>query len=281
MEIIRKISEIRSALRRVRSSGKRIGLVPTMGYFHKGHLSLIDIARRKSDFVVVSLFVNPTQFAPQEDLDRYPRDLSHDKKLAADHGVDILFYPTTKEMYAAEFKTYVITEDLSRVLCGRTRKTHFRGVTTVVAKLFNIIQPDLAVFGQKDHQQAVIIKRMVADLNFPVQIEIGPIIREPNGLAMSSRNRYLSALEREQATWIYRSLKAAQAAVAQGERDPSKITEIIRKKIKQASRAEIEYIALVDDQTLERVDRIRAGTFAAVAVYFNKTRLIDNVYLLK
>ncbi len=281
MQVIRKIDALRKLLKPYHAAGQVIGLVPTMGYFHQGHLALIDIARRKSDMVVVSLFVNPTQFAPQEDLDRYPRDLAHDKELAAEHKVDIIFYPTTREMYTPSFRTYVITEDLSRVLCGRTRKTHFRGVTTIVAKLFNIVQPDIAVFGQKDHQQAVIIKRMVADLNFPVRIEIGPIIREPDGLAMSSRNRYLSPRERKQAPGIYRALKIGQAAVAQGERDPSIVKKMIKAEIDKLDLAETEYVEIVDDQSLESVKCIHRGTFAAVAVYFNNTRLIDNIYLLE
>lgn len=280
MQIYRTIAEIRAALQPLRQAGKRIGFVPTMGYLHEGHLSLVDIAKANSDVVVMSIFVNPTQFAPNEDLERYPRDFARDERLARERGVDLLFYPDVPEMYPQPFYTYVITEQLSKVLCGISRPTHFRGVTTVVCKLFNIVQPDVAVFGQKDAQQAIIIRRMVMDLNFPLTIIVAPIVREADGLAMSSRNVYLTPVERVQAPVIYQALQAARQAVAAGERRAAVIHELIAEKLKTASLARIDYIEIVDGVTLERVTEIQLGTFAAVAVFFGKTRLIDNQVLL-
>ncbi|RKY55580.1 MAG: pantoate--beta-alanine ligase [Candidatus Neomarinimicrobiota bacterium] len=281
MKIFRTIKNLRNELAHFRRVGKTIGLVPTMGYFHGGHLSLMDVARKDSDVVVVSLFVNPTQFGPNEDLERYPRDFERDRQLAEERGVDIIFYPDVKEMYPEPFYTYVYTEKLSKVLCGASRPIHFRGVTTIVAKLFNIVQPDIAVFGQKDAQQAIIIKQMVKDLNFPIKIIVAPIIREKDGLAMSSRNKYLSFEEREQAVVINRALTEAYKKVQSGVKNAKDIEYLIRKIINEATLAKIEYIKIVDDSTLENVESIEAGTFAAVAVFFGKTRLIDNVILLK
>jgi pantoate--beta-alanine ligase len=280
MEICRTIAEIRAALRPLRQASKRIGFVPTMGYLHEGHLTLVDIARANSDIVVMSIFVNPTQFAPNEDLERYPRDFNRDERLARERGVDLLFYPDEQEMYPQPYYTYVITEQLSKVLCGISRPTHFRGVTTVVCKLFNIVQPDVAIFGQKDAQQAIIIRRMVMDLNFPIEIIVAPIVREADGLAMSSRNVYLSPEERIQAPVIYQALQAARKAVAKGERRAAVIHGLIAEKIKTASLARVDYIEIVDGVTLERVTEINPGAFAAVAVFFGKTRLIDNQILL-
>jgi len=280
MEICRTIAEIRAALRPLRQASKRIGFVPTMGYLHEGHLTLVDIARANSDIVVLSIFVNPTQFAPNEDLERYPRDFVRDERLARERGVDLLFYPDEQEMYPQPYYTYVITEQLSKVLCGISRPTHFRGVTTVVCKLFNIVQPDVAIFGQKDAQQAIIIRRMVMDLNFPIEIIVAPIVRESDGLAMSSRNVYLSPEERIQAPVIYQALQAARKAVAKGERRAAVIHGLIAEKIKTASLARVDYIEIVDGVTLERVTEINPGAFAAVAVFFGKTRLIDNQILL-
>jgi len=280
MKIIRTVENLRKELTPLRKFGKTISLVPTMGYFHEGHLSLMDIARKSSDIVVVSLFVNPIQFSPNEDLEKYPRDFERDEQLAEEHGVDIIFYPDVKEMYPEPFYTYVSTEKLSRVLCGASRPIHFRGVTTIVAKLFNIVQPDIAVFGQKDAQQAIIIKQMVKDLNFPIKIIIAPIIREKDGLAMSSRNRYLSSEEREQASVINRALTEAYKKVQSGVRNAKDIENLIRRIVNEATLGKIEYIKIVDDSTLKSVESIEAGTFAAVAVFFGKTRLIDNVYLM-
>ena len=280
MEIINNIPEIRGVLKKHRRNDQVIGLVPTMGYFHEGHLSLMDIARQKSDIVVVSLFVNPTQFGPDEDLDRYPRDIDRDESLAEERGVDYIFYPDADEMYPPNFCTYVKNTELSNLLCGATRENHFRGVTTIVTKLFNIINPDLAVFGQKDHQQAIIIKRMVADLNFPVEIVLGDIIREEDGLAKSSRNVYLNKEEREQAPIIYQALTEAKKLVEKGERSAGEIKKFIYDKIDSVEHSEIEYVEIVEDTMLKSVRKIKTGCFAAVAVWFGETRLIDNVILL-
>jgi len=281
MQVIRKIDELRRVLEKYRRAGQRIGLVPTMGYFHEGHLSLIDAARQQAEIVVVSLFVNPTQFGPNEDLDRYPRDFERDERLARERHTDILFYPDVAEMYPDSFYTYVITEKLSRVLCGKSRPIHFRGVTTIVAKLFNIVQPDVAVFGRKDAQQAIIIRKMVRDLNFPVRIIVAPIVREADGLAMSSRNRYLTETERQQAPVIFRALQEAADLVKEGERDAIRIKDRIRRKIETAPLAKIEYIEIISPDNLSAVSTIdQKGVFAAVAVWFGKTRLIDNMVLL-
>ena len=277
MEIINKIDELRKVLNGYRRAGKVIGLVPTMGYLHEGHLSLIDVARKQSDVVVVSLFVNPTQFGPNEDLDRYPRDFERDERLARDRGADIIFYPDVGEMYPAPFFTYIVTEQLSKVLCGVSRPVHFRGVTTIVAKLFNIVQPDIAVFGRKDAQQAVIIQRMVTDLNFPVEIVVAPIVREPDGLAMSSRNKYLSDEERKQAPVIRRALRAALQLFQGGEKRADQIKYAVHRNIETAALANIEYIEIVDQTDLTSVETIEQGNLLAVAVRFGNTRLIDNL----
>jgi len=281
MKLIEKIDKLRKEINRLKKSGKVIGFVPTMGYFHEGHLRLMDIAKEKSDVVVVSIFVNPIQFGPNEDYDRYPRDLERDMKLAEERSVDIIFHPSVNEMYPEQILTYVITDKLPDVLCGKFRPVHFRGVTTVVAKLFNIVQPDIAVFGQKDYQQAIIIKRMVEDLNFPVKIIIGPIVREPDGLAMSSRNTYLSQEERKQAPIIYKALKKAKEMVEKGERNTEVLKKAIAETISSAPLARIEYIEVVEDKNLESVNEVVPGSFAAVAVWFGKTRLIDNIILME
>ena len=277
MKVISNIDEIREELSPLRLKGKKIAVVPTMGYFHEGHLSLMDIVRKMADIVVVTLFVNPTQFGPGEDFERYPRDWKRDEKLAEEHGADIIFYPDVEEMYPDPYHTYVITEKLSGVLCGASRPVHFKGVTTVVAKLFNIIQPDIAVFGQKDAQQTIIIKRMVKDLNFPVEIVVAPIVRERDGLAMSSRNKYLLPEERKQAAVISKALSEATKAVESGEANAHTIEVLIRKKISESDLANIEYVSMVNGQTLENADNIEQDSLCAVAVWFGKTRLIDNV----
>jgi len=280
LKVYNTIYDIRKELALLRSAGKTIGLVPTMGYFHEGHLSLMEVARKNCEIVVVSLFVNPTQFGPNEDLAKYPRDFERDEQMAKERGVDIIFYPDSREMYPDPFLTYVMTEKLSGMLCGESRPIHFRGVTTIVAKLFNIIQPDVAVFGRKDAQQAIIIKKMVADLNFPVEIIVAPIIREADGLAMSSRNTYLSSEERKQAPIIYRALQKASEMVRRGELDAGCVERSIRQQIETAPLARIEYIEIVNEKNLEPVKTIDPGTFVAVAVRFGKTRLIDNVVLI-
>lgn len=279
MQILTKIDEVRRELDKARHNGKKIGLVPTMGYLHAGHLSLVDAARENADVVVMSIFVNPTQFGPNEDLARYPRDFARDEKLARERGVDYIFYPEAAEMYPEPYFTFIVTEQMAKVLCGVSRPIHFRGVTTIVAKLFNIIQPDVAVFGQKDAQQAIIIRQMVCDLNFPIRIIVAPIVREPDGLAMSSRNVYLSPEERQQAPVIYRALVEAAQAVAQGQTDASEIAGQISRTISTTPLARIDYVEIVDDWTLMPVKIIAPGTFVAVAVYYGKTRLIDNIYL--
>ena len=281
MKLIEKIADLREEIKRFKREGKIIGFVPTMGYFHEGHLSLMDIARKRSDVLVVSIFVNPIQFGPNEDYNRYPRDLKRDLKLAEERGVDIVFHPDNREMYQENFQTYVNVEKLTKGMCGKYRPGHFRGVTTVVAKLFNIVQPDVAVFGQKDAQQAIVIKRMVRDLNFPVEIVVGPVIREHDGLAMSSRNTYLNDEERKQAPMIYKALKVAREKVKMGNRDAAKLKEIIESTIATAPLARIEYVEIVDDENLEPVSEVKPGTLAAVAVWFGKTRLIDNIYLME
>lgn len=280
MKTIRKIAKIRNALSKYKKSDMTIGFVPTMGYFHEGHLSLMDIAREKSDVLVISVFVNPTQFGPDEDLDKYPRNIERDENLAQEHGVDFIFYPDVEEMYSPNFCTYVKNIEHSNLLCGATRENHFRGVTTVVTKLFNIIEPDFAVFGQKDHQQAIIIKRMVEDLNFPIEIVLGDIIREQDGLAKSSRNVYLSEKEREQAPIIFQALTQARKKVENGNRSAKEIREFITEKISSASLSEIEYVEIVESNMLQSVEEISSGDFAAVAVWFGDTRLIDNIILL-
>jgi len=281
MKLIEKIADLREEIKRFKREGKIIGFVPTMGYFHEGHLSLMEIARKRSDVLVVSIFVNPIQFGPNEDYNRYPRDLKRDLKLAEERGVDIVFHPDNREMYQENFQTYVNVEKLTKGMCGKYRPGHFRGVTTVVAKLFNIVQPDIAVFGQKDVQQAIVIKRMVGDLNFPVEIVVGPVIREHDGLAMSSRNTYLNDEERKQAPMIYKALKVAREKVKMGNRDAAKLKEIIENTIATAPLARIEYVEIVDDENLEPVSEVKPGTLAAVAVWFGKTRLIDNIYLME
>ncbi|OPX17902.1 pantoate--beta-alanine ligase [candidate division WOR-3 bacterium 4484_100] len=278
MRVFKRISQIRKTLQRYKKRSRIIGFVPTMGYLHKGHLSLIKLARKKSQVLVVSIFVNPTQFGPKEDYHRYPRDLNRDLKLLKEEGVDIVFYPSVKEMYPEGYKTYVEVRELSQVMCGISRPTHFCGVTTVVLKLFNIIEPDLAVFGRKDFQQAVIIKRMVKDLNLPIRILTGPIIREPDGLAMSSRNIYLNKIERQRATILFKSLKWAKESYKRGNPDPKKIIRGIKQKIKQ-HRGRIDYVVAVDKNNLQPVNFLRKGTLIALAVYFGKTRLIDNIIL--
>ena len=281
MKVIREIPILRQELKRYRLDGRRIALVPTMGYFHEGHLSLMDIARQQANVVIVSLYVNPTQFGPTEDLEKYPRDFERDERLAKEHGVDIIFYPDDREMYHESHATYVVTEKLSKLLCGKSRPIHFQGVTTIVAKLFNVVQPDVAVFGRKDAQQAIIIQRMVEDLNFPVEIIVAPIIREPDGLAMSSRNSYLNTEERVQAVVIFQALQLARKSVVSGNDNAAEIRGLIKAKIETAALSKIEYIEIVNETDLSPVQRIVPDTFVAVAVWFGHTRLIDNLMLME
>ncbi len=278
MRIISKVKEMQKVADELRKEGKIIGVVPTMGYLHEGHLSLIRLAKEKSDVVITTIFVNPLQFAPNEDYDRYPRDFERDVKLAQSAGCDIIFHPSVEEIYPQNFLTYVEVDKLTKVLEGEFRPTHFRGVTTVVAKLFNITKPHIAVFGQKDAQQALIIKQMVRDLNFDIEIIVAPIVREPDGLAMSSRNVYLSDSERKDATVLYESLKLAEKLIENGERNSKNIILKMEELIKSKPTAKIDYIAIVEPETLEKVETLSEGKeyLIALAVRIGSTRLIDN-----
>jgi len=316
MRIIRTVAEMQSWADQERRSGKRIGFVPTMGCLHEGHLSLVRIARARSDSVVVSIFVNPIQFGPAEDLARYPRDLDRDCALLEKEHVDLIYHPDAQEMYAQDYSTYIDVEQLTEKLCGERRPGHFRGVATVVAKLFNAVKPHLAVFGAKDAQQAYVIRRMTRDLDFGVEIIITPTVRASDGLALSSRNAYLSAEERAQAPVLHRSLQRAAQMIAQGERDPKTVIEAMREMIVavpdsqfairlepypqitqipirtsdsvsisvhqrasavSASLPQIDYISIVDTATLHEASEIRGEVLIAVAVFFGPTRLIDNI----
>ena len=277
MKIIRKISEMQQYAETLRQHGKTIGFVPTMGFLHEGHLSLMRLARPRCDTLVVSIFVNPTQFGPNEDLDKYPRDFRRDEELCRQEKVDVIFYPTAEEMYPQPYRTFVNVEKLTETMCGASRPGHFRGVATVVAKLFNIVKPHLAVFGQKDYQQAQVIRQMVHDLNFDVEILTGPIVREPDGLAMSSRNKYLSAAQRKDALVLRQSLQLAQTIIRQGERNPAVLRERMEELIESVPTSRIDYIAIVDPETLEDVAAIGERTLIALAVFIGQTRLIDNM----
>jgi pantoate--beta-alanine ligase len=279
MLITRTIAETRAALAHARAQGNRIGFVPTMGYLHEGHLRLIDIARQHSDFVVVSIFVNPTQFGPHEDFASYPRDFERDRKLCEARGTDLIFAPEVSEIYPERSLITFQIEKLADRLCGARRPGHFNGVVLVVSKLFNIVQPDIAVFGQKDAQQLIIIKRLVQDLNFPVRIIAAPTVREPNGLAMSSRNVYLSPTQRAQSTVLYKSLQRAKALIESGERDPQQIIAEMRKLIATVSEEKIDYIEIVRVSDLQPIEKLDGLVLIALAVYFGKARLIDNIIL--
>jgi pantoate--beta-alanine ligase len=273
------IDEIRQAVRAARQSGRTIGLVPTMGALHAGHASLMEIARQSSDFVIVSIFVNPTQFGPNEDFTRYPRMLDKDIELCNAQGVAVVFAPAAAAIFPAGFRTYVEVTELQDVLCGPSRPGHFRGVATVVLKLFNMVQPDVAVFGQKDAQQVRILQQMTVDLDLPVRIIVGAIVREPDGLALSSRNQYLDAEQRRQATALYQSLREVHSRFAAGERSAASLLAALRARIEAAPAARLDYAAIVDAEKLRPVDRIQARALVAVAVWFGSTRLIDNVIL--
>ncbi|MCK9573173.1 MAG: pantoate--beta-alanine ligase [Candidatus Omnitrophica bacterium] len=277
MVIAKTIKHVRKIIFAAKQKNKTIGFVPTMGALHYGHLSLVRAARKNCDFVVVSIFINPTQFGPKEDFRKYPRQFNQDKRLLEIEKVDLVFYPSAAEMYLKDSSTYIKEVYLSEPLCGSTRPGHFRGVCTVVAKLFNIIEPDIAYFGQKDYQQARVVKRMVRDLNFPVKIKIFPTLRERSGLAMSSRNAYLDQKARGDALVLFESLKLAKKLVKEGERDPKKIINKIRKLIISIKNAKIDYVKIVDVENLRPVDKIKAKVAVVLAVYIGKIRLIDNV----
>lgn len=278
MRICESVEQMRKA-RVLTRDGRRVGLVPTMGALHEGHLSLVRAARERSDSVVVSIFVNPLQFGPNEDLAKYPRTFEKDCELLEREKVDIVFAPSVADMYPKDAVTYVTVEGMSERLCGRSRPGHFRGVTTVVAKLFHIVQPELAFFGQKDAAQCAIIRRMVRDLNLPVEIVVGPIVREPDGLAMSSRNTYLGQQERESALVLYRALTAVKECFDQGERSAGELAEAGKQVVLQEPGASLDYLEIVDPDSLESIGAVKETALVAVAALVGNTRLIDNIVL--
>jgi pantoate--beta-alanine ligase len=281
MTIIETVSAMQSWSETQRCAGRRIAFVPTMGFLHQGHLSLVRDAKNRADRVVVSVFVNPTQFAPQEDLAAYPRDFEKDRKLLENEAVDILFFPAVQEMYPQGFQTQVEVSQLSRFLCGAHRQGHFRGVATVVAKLFNAVRPHVAIFGEKDYQQLQVIRSLVRDLNFDIEIAGHPIVREPDGLAMSSRNAYLNADERKAALCLFRSLNRAASMVQTGETEARRITEAVKVEIAREPLARLEYVKLCDAVELTEVDHVQDRALLALAVRIGKTRLIDNTVLTR
>lgn len=277
MDIITTVEGVRKQVKEWRKEGLTVGLVPTMGYLHEGHKSLIDKAVAENDRVVVSVFVNPIQFGPSEDLASYPRDLERDAELCEKAGANVIFHPEDSEMYFDDFCTYVDMDDLTKGLCGKTRPTHFRGVCTVVSKLFHIVAPDRAYFGQKDAQQLAVIRRMVRDLNFDLEIVGCPIVREEDGLAKSSRNTYLNAEERKAAVVLHKGLTEGEKLLQAGEKDAAKVIAAVREVIEKEPLAKIDYVELVDWNTLKPVNTVEDTVLMAVAVYIGKTRLIDNV----
>ena len=279
MEVVKTIESVRTLVKTARRDGRKIGLVPTMGALHVGHISLIETAVKSCDFVVVSIFVNPTQFGPGEDFEKYPRPLEADLEICTKAEVDVVFAPTPEEMYPDKNITWVNVEKLTDKLCGRSRPGHFRGVTTVCAKLFNIVTPDIAFFGQKDAQQSVVIKQMVADLNMPLEIVICPTIRESDGLAVSSRNQYLNRQQRQDAAWLYKSLQKSLEMVNADTIDAEEIISEMKKILNQKSSIEIEYINIVDPDFLGDIDKITDKALVVVAVRVGQARLIDNILI--
>ncbi len=280
--VIRDLREMRQTAERIRLSGKRIAVVPTMGYLHEGHLSLLRIAKMKGDVVVTTLFVNPTQFGPGEDYGRYPRDFERDLALASAAGTTHLFAPEVAQMYPTGYSTYIDVGGITELLEGKSRPGHFRGVATVVAKLFNLTKPHVAVFGQKDAQQVAVIRRMIRDLNFDIELVVGPIVREPDGLAMSSRNTYLSPQQRREAVVLFQSLKHAERRVKEGEEDCKKIIDEMASLIRGNSSGVIDYISIADNTSLQEIQRLHPGqsVLVSLAVKFGTTRLIDNLIIL-
>ena len=279
MKVLETVDQMRAACFAFKRDGKRLGIVPTMGALHAGHLSLVRAARQQCQAVAVSIFVNPTQFGPNEDFSKYPRTFDRDKQMLEAEKVDLIFAPSVEEMYPAGAKTFVHVEDMSKKLCGRSRPGHFRGVTTVVAKLFNIMEPDLAFFGQKDAAQCAILKRMVRDLALRVQIVVCPIVRETDGLAMSSRNAYLSPTERKQAAILHRALMRVQFLADKGERSSDKLITSAREVLAEQPEVRVDYVEIVDNDTLEPVSDVSRGALVAVAAFVGSTRLIDNILL--
>ncbi|GFZ29787.1 pantothenate synthetase [Clostridium zeae] len=276
MQIINKISDVREIVKQWQKEGLSVGFVPTMGYLHEGHASLIEAASKENHKVVVSIFVNPIQFGPKEDLDKYPRDLKRDSKIVEASGGDLIFNPNPSEMYVEDFSSFVEVNSLTDGLCGAKRPGHFKGVCTVVTKLFNIVTPDKAYFGEKDAQQLAVIKKMVRDLNIPVEIIGCPIIRENDGLAKSSRNIYLNAEERTAALILSKSLEKAKSALTAGERSSEKIRDIIIDTLSSEPLAKIDYVEIVDSTSLTSINYIENSILIAIAVFMGKTRLIDN-----
>jgi pantoate--beta-alanine ligase len=277
MEVADTITRVRSLVEAAHRQGKKIGLVPTMGALHAGHVSLIEAAVGDCDFVVVSIFVNPTQFGPGEDLDNYPKPFEADLDICEKAGVDLVFAPSAEQMYPEQNLAWVTVEKLTEPLCGRGRPIHFRGVATVCTKLFNIVGPDVAYFGQKDAQQAIVIKRMVADLNMPLEIVVCPTVREPSGLAVSSRNKYLSDRQREEAANIHKSLEECRRLIEAGETQAARATAKVRALLQEVPSMEIEYVEIVDAETLESIEQISGRVLVAVAVRIGVARLIDNI----
>ncbi len=280
MEVIQETAAMQQRCLALRKAGKTISFVPTMGYLHSGHLSLLEEGRKRGDVLVLSIFVNPTQFGPNEDLDSYPQSLEKDLDMARSVGVDLVWAPLPKQVYPDGYATYVNVERLTEVLCGASRPDHFRGVTTVVCKLFNVVQPTVALFGQKDFQQLTVIRRMVEDLNIPVEIAGLPIIREDDGLAMSSRNVYLSVDQRQQALVLSQAIATAQNLAREGESDPREILALLRKMIEAMPDARVDYLQICHQYTLQDQQQIDADSVLLLAVFIGKTRLIDNSFLL-
>lgn len=279
MKLVDSISRMTTLVKMLKKEGKSIGFVPTMGYLHEGHMSLVKAAKKHTDVVVMSIFVNPLQFGPEEDFEKYPRDIKRDEALAGDACVDVIFYPSVRDMYPEGYATYVNVESLTDQLCGASRPGHFRGVTTVVAKLFNIVKPDVAYFGQKDAQQVIVIKKMVRDLGMDIEIKAMPIIRETDGLAMSSRNLYLSEDERRSALVLNQSLEKALSLVASGERNSENVTKAIKELIARKPLVRTDYISIVDMKDLKDVSDISGEVLVALAAFVGKTRLIDNIII--
>jgi pantoate--beta-alanine ligase len=281
MRICDTIEDMRAACRAARRGGKRLGFVPTMGALHEGHLSLVRAARASCDAVAASIFVNPMQFGPNEDLAKYPRSFERDRELLEKEGAELLFAPSVEEMYPAGAVTWVMVEGLSSKLDGRSRPGHFRGVTTVVAKLFHIVEPDAAFFGQKDAAQVAIVRRMVRDLNLPVEIVACPIVREPDGLAMSSRNAYLDPQQRKQALVLHRGLLQVKKSWEEGEREAGKLLTVGRDELSAEKSVRLDYLEIVDPDSLDPVENTAGGALVAVAAFVGMTRLIDNILLPK
>ncbi len=280
MKVVSSADQVRAAVRTAKSQQQRIGFIPTMGALHQGHMSLIRTARQQCQFVVASVFVNPTQFGPNEDFKSYPRDLNRDRQMLEAEGVSLLFAPGVEEMYPGGANTFVVVEGMSDKLCGGTRPGHFRGVTTVVSKLFNIVEPDVAFFGQKDAAQAAIIRRMVRDLKFDVQIVVCPIVREADGLAMSSRNAYLNPSERRQALVLFRALSHVQTLADQGEAGAAKLIAAAKSVIAEEAAVRLDYVEAVNPESLDPVSNVSNGALVAIAAFVGKTRLIDNIVLM-